>query len=173
MRFAIVRLIWIEAIRIALANTSFSWTKTQKVTSRWTIHTLMETINKFSTVSSTMVSSRIRKVESYCLSSQMVKIWLKGALKLIGALPVLLTMLVTMFLRRVWAIWAPPENNQIAFTHQNLRAAALARKRTDLGGMALDKLKKWRRRSRRKSLTPSIKTHVAVKAVSFFDGQWK
>ena len=89
-----------------------------------------------------MVSSRIKKVESYYLSSQMVKIWLKGDLKLIGALPVLLTMLVTMFLRRVWAIWAPPENNQIAFTHQNLRAAALARKRTDLGGKALDKLKK-------------------------------
>lgn len=67
MRFAKSRLTWIEAILIALANISSSWTKTQMVTSRWTIHTLMETISKFSTVSETMNSKQ--KMASYCLNS--------------------------------------------------------------------------------------------------------
>ena len=86
-----------------------------------------------------MSNRRTRKmVESYC-SIRMVKVWPR-ALKLVRAPQVPQTTAITMA-HRAWVIWAPPENNKLAITHRSQRAVH-ARKRIDLGGEVLGKLKR-------------------------------
>ena len=142
MQFAIARSIWTAAILTALANISFSWTKTPMGTFRWTIHTLIMEIvinSKYSTGLWKMSNRRTRKmVESYC-SIRTGKVWPR-ALKLVRAPQVPQTTAITMA-HRAWVIWAPPENNKLAITHRSQRAVH-ARKRIDLGGEVLGKLKR-------------------------------